>query len=86
MLHLSEALCFVRDHPFTAISLVILLAILANSIYNRYFHPLRHFPGPVLAGITDFWKLFVVFSKNIHVKELDLHEKYGLILYFQNFL
>jgi cytochrome P450 len=54
-----------------------LVYILSVVIYNRYFHPLRHFPGPFWASITSLW-LFKTYrlgkANDIHH---ELHEKYG---------
>lgn len=60
-----------------AIGLVFALALLANGIYNRYFHPLRHVPGPFWASVTDFWKLYICMTKESHIRGLELHKVYG---------
>ncbi|QSZ32316.1 hypothetical protein DSL72_001890 [Monilinia vaccinii-corymbosi] len=62
----------------------ILVALLAYpayfAIYNLYFHPLRNFPGPLLARSSYFW-----YAKNWiggkwpHAVS-DLHEKYGQVV------
>lgn len=51
-----------------------------RGIYNRYFHPLRHFPGPFWASVSDFFKLWVVHTKQIHMLGLEAHKKYGPVI------
>lgn len=58
-------------------SLLLVGAVIANAIYNRYFHPLRHFPGPFWAGISDFWKFYIFLTKESHTRGIELHERYG---------
>ena len=50
-------------------------------IYNVFFHPLRKFPGPRMAGATTWWKAYKeVYQKETLARSLfDLHEKYGEI-------
>ncbi|EPS43072.1 hypothetical protein H072_2918 [Dactylellina haptotyla CBS 200.50] len=53
---------------------------IANSTYNIYFHPLRHFPGPLryrasrLAWAVDWWR------GRLHRKVLALHLQYGPVV------
>ena len=56
-----------------------LLISLSPIIYNVYFHPLRRFPGPWMAGATTWWKAYKeVYQKATLARLLfDLHEKYG---------
>jgi hypothetical protein len=48
-------------------------------IYNLYFHPLRGFPGPRMAGATTWWKAYkeVFQQKTLALLLFDLHEKHG---------
>jgi hypothetical protein len=57
---------------------MLTLFTLSRAIYNRYFHPLRHFPGPFWASITDFYLVYMVAS--IPTLGLELHQKYGISL------
>ena len=58
----------------------ILLAYASyRGIYNRYFHPLRHFPWAVL-GISFRFKLWAVHTKQIHTLGLEAHKKYGPVI------
>ncbi|TAQ85503.1 hypothetical protein B7494_g6168 [Chlorociboria aeruginascens] len=48
-----------------------------KGIYNRYFHPLRHFPGPFWGSVTDFYKLYIVAQMDAHTRGVQMHQKYG---------
>lgn len=52
-------------------------ALVLNAVYNRYFHPLRHFPGPFWASVTDLWKLYICMGKESHIAGMKLHKIYG---------
>lgn len=53
---------------------------LGRVIYNVFFHPLRNFPGPWMAGATSSWKAYKeVIKQESAVHELfHLHKKYGM--------
>ncbi|KAI9666865.1 MAG: hypothetical protein M1831_001370 [Alyxoria varia] len=64
----------------TTVSLVLqALALLAASvIYLRFFKsPLRAFPGPFWAKLSDFWRLLKVLKGHSHHELRRLHEKHG---------
>ncbi|KAF8246397.1 cytochrome P450 [Wilcoxina mikolae CBS 423.85] len=48
--------------------------------YRLLFHPLRKFPGPKLAALSDIWLGYVTFCGRPHYITQDLHEKYGPIV------
>ncbi|KAF2682000.1 cytochrome P450 [Lentithecium fluviatile CBS 122367] len=50
------------------------------SIYRRYFHRLRHFPGPWAAGITKFWHVWKCRNGKNYLVIEQLHKKYGPII------
>lgn len=81
MIPLRELFALVWQHPSyfasLAMSTIVVGAIVGNMIYNRYFHPLRHFPGPVWASLSDFWKLYICLTKESHTRGIKLHEIYG---------
>ncbi|KAF7504179.1 hypothetical protein GJ744_002598 [Endocarpon pusillum] len=56
-----------------------LMYALYRGIYNRYFHPLRHLPGPFWASVSDFFKLWILHTKQAHTLGLRYHKKYGLV-------
>ena len=45
--------------------------------YNRYFHPLRHFPGPFWGSIKDIYNTYLFGTSRNHPKVLHVHKKYG---------
>lgn len=51
-----------------------------RGVYNRFFHPLRHFPGPFWASVSDFFKLWLIHTKQSHTLGLKYHEKYGPVV------
>lgn len=48
--------------------------------YNRYAYGLNHIPGPKLASLTNFWRLFVVYGRRAELEYIRLHEKYGSLV------
>ncbi|KAI1348665.1 cytochrome P450 monooxygenase-like protein [Xylaria sp. FL0043] len=47
-------------------------------VYRAFFHPLRHFSGPKLARLSQFYHFFHIRAKVDNYRHLDrLHEKYG---------
>lgn len=54
---------------------------LCQVLYNIFFHPLRKFPGPLLAGATSGWKAYkeVIKQETLAQELFDLHSKYGKV-------
>ena len=50
------------------------------TIYRLFFHPLRHFPGPVLARVSKFWHVFRLSGLQNQLLLEDLHQQYGDIV------
>ncbi|KAF4233376.1 hypothetical protein CNMCM6457_004534 [Aspergillus fumigatiaffinis] len=64
-----------------SILLIGITAILAISvIYDRYFHPLAKFPGPVIAATSPLWAMHARYSGRLLPKLRALHEKYGPVV------
>ncbi|KAK5627603.1 hypothetical protein RRF57_003318 [Xylaria bambusicola] len=64
----------------TAISYGAYMTALFTSIlvYRAFFHPLRHFPGPRLARLSQFYHFFSIKAKVDNYRHLDrLHAQYG---------
>lgn len=65
---------------FSSLSLGCLIIFILLGIYNRYFHTLRHIPGPFWGSVTDFYKLCALVSQDVSQFSLELHQKYGPIV------
>ena len=72
MIQFFQGLCL-------CLSLIVFYA-LYRGIYNRYFHPLRNFPGPFWGSISDFYKLWILHTKQAHTLGLKYHERYGPVV------
>ena len=48
-------------------------------LYNLYFHPLSHFPGPKLAACSRLWLAYRELIKRESLADLrvELHRQYG---------
>jgi len=58
-----------------AILIVTTVAWLARNKFNK---GLNKYPGPALAGFTDWWRFFeLVSSRKTEQTHIQLHEKYG---------
>ncbi|MCJ1349230.1 hypothetical protein MMC31_007466 [Peltigera leucophlebia] len=53
-----------------------------RSLYRLYFHPLRKFPGPKLAAITQGYEFYYdVFRGGMYIWEIEkMHQKYGPVV------
>ncbi|KAL8651746.1 MAG: hypothetical protein Q9210_003077 [Variospora velana] len=47
------------------------------TVYRKFFHRLRHFPGPWMAGITKFWHVYHCATSQNHLLLDRLHDEYG---------
>ena len=66
-----------KNRLLGSLCVFLILAFLLKGIYNRYLHPLRRFPGPFWASVTDFHKLYILSSSDLTNLFLDHHKKYG---------
>jgi hypothetical protein len=64
---------------FVLVSCVVLVYVLAISLYRLFFSPIRHFPGPRLAALTFWYEGYydVVKDGRYTWKIKELHERYG---------
>ncbi|KAI1177519.1 cytochrome P450 [Nemania sp. FL0916] len=53
---------------------------LAIIVYNLYFHPLAHVPGPFLGRSTLLWCLWDTVSGKHHIHMPDMHAKYSHVV------
>jgi hypothetical protein len=79
--HAPHLLSFIT--PFNivlAFIAYITIRVLYQIIYYRFFHPLRHFPGPFWASVTRLWIAYHNIKADECELELALHQKYGQVL------
>ena len=53
---------------------VVLVIYLASNYFN---HGLNKYPGPLLAGLTDWWRFFDVYGRRPDITHIKLHRKHG---------
>ncbi|KAL9117373.1 MAG: hypothetical protein Q9187_006094, partial [Circinaria calcarea] len=74
----------VMDFEWTyAICLVLPLLVFAGivkAVYNLFWHPLAHFPGPRLFAVSRFPYAYCHVSGKLAVTFHELHQKYGSII------
>lgn len=79
-----DALRFVLPaSPSLAVFLVVATTTIGYCIavaaYRLFFHPIAHFPGPKLAGLTRWYEFYYEMIQQgqmtFHIQ--DLHKKYG---------
>ncbi|KAI0022853.1 cytochrome P450 [Xylariomycetidae sp. FL0641] len=61
-------------HYWFPISISVVIAWL---IRNRYHNGLSKYPGPFLASLTDWWRLWDVYGQRPELTLQQLHAKYG---------
>ena len=54
-----------------------LLAVPIWLAKNRFKHGLNHYPGPLLASLTDWWRFFDVLGRRPDITHNKLHKQYG---------
>lgn len=62
---------------FYVLLLALFVILFYVVIYNRYFHPLHLFPGPLWGSVTDFYHTYLFSTRKYHEKVQILHEEYG---------
>ncbi|KAI9459868.1 putative P450 monooxygenase [Lactarius psammicola] len=66
----------------TALAGAILTRSVWRILYNLYFHPLSHFPGPKLAACSRLWLAYreLVKGESLGDLRVELHQQYGEII------
>ncbi|OCK73322.1 cytochrome P450 oxidoreductase [Lepidopterella palustris CBS 459.81] len=59
---------------------VLLTVLLLRLIYLRYRNNLNAFPGPVVASVTDLWRLWYSYHNKNGIPMVKLHEEYGPVI------
>ncbi|OTA62649.1 cytochrome P450 [Hypoxylon sp. EC38] len=48
--------------------------------YRLLLHPLKNFPGPLIARLSDFYGTFFAIRRDLHLVTLRDHQKYGPVI------
>jgi hypothetical protein len=65
-------------HALFGLAYLVIVDIVWRIIYYRYFHPLRHYPGPWLASITRLWLAWHHFRGTELQTQWMLIKKHGM--------
>ncbi|KIX93474.1 uncharacterized protein Z520_10894 [Fonsecaea multimorphosa CBS 102226] len=70
---------FTTSVALSALFITLHLFALASSItvYRLFLHPLKDYPGPLLAKITKWYGFYLVSFGKTYIDYAQLHEKYG---------
>ncbi|KAI0206838.1 cytochrome P450 [Astrocystis sublimbata] len=72
---------FARYKPGALVTSSYATGLLTSMIiYRRYFHRLRHFPGPSMAAITKFWHVWQCRHGQNYLVIEKLRQRYGSII------
>lgn len=63
--------------PSWALPFLVVAALTARIIYNRYKYGIIAIPGPFLASCTHLWRFFLVWGRRPEITHIRLHEKFG---------
>ncbi|KAG2000997.1 hypothetical protein GB937_010616 [Aspergillus fischeri] len=55
-------------------------ALIVWYLLTYLISPLRRFPGPILAGWTNLWRIYHVRKGKVHIVTTELHKKYGPVV------
>ena len=70
----------IRQFSMSNVQIALLLiygAFIFHVIKNRYCRGLNKIPGPILASLSNLWRLFDVWGRRPDRTHLKLHERYG---------
>ncbi|KAL4966093.1 cytochrome P450 [Aspergillus stella-maris] len=56
------------------------IALAAVQLLRTRYNALRHIPGPLLATVSNIWKVRAVYREKIHLASIDVHRKYGPVV------
>ncbi|KAL4748996.1 hypothetical protein BDW72DRAFT_195244 [Aspergillus terricola var. indicus] len=59
---------------------IVSLLFLCQIIYYKFFHPLRHYPGPFWAGVTRLWSAWYYFRGTETEVSWQAVKKYGPVV------
>lgn len=59
---------------------VALLVTLGYFLHLIAFDPLRKYPGPLLARLSNLWRVYHFWRADLPIKLFELHRKYGPVV------
>lgn len=74
---LDNLLSFSIEKPVISTATLLIVLILARTVYRIYFHPLSHIPGPILPKATSIWLHYHAYIGDEASKIHRLHAQYG---------
>ncbi|KAJ8122035.1 hypothetical protein ONZ43_g1668 [Nemania bipapillata] len=78
MAHLAHSLYSAAvAYPISAVVVTIGLLLLSFQIV---FHPLRRYPGPLVAKLTNGYGAFYALKRSLHLQTFEDHKRYGPIV------
>ncbi|CAJ2503002.1 Uu.00g103960.m01.CDS01 [Anthostomella pinea] len=57
---------------------ILLAYVIIVTSYRLPMHPLRDYPGPILANLTDLYGTFYAFGYRLHLKTWEGHGRYDI--------
>jgi len=60
--------------------LLLLLAVFVRLLHNKYGNGINSVPGPLLASVTNIWRLVLVTGRRPELTHIELHRKYGSVV------
>ncbi|KAI1455226.1 cytochrome P450 [Annulohypoxylon moriforme] len=69
--------------PFTVVGYAVptlLSCLFVYTTYQIFLHPLRGYPGPLLAKLTDAYGGFYAFQRRLHLKTRENQHNYGSVV------
>lgn len=65
---------------FEVASILLFVLLVIRILSNRYAYGLSAIPGPSVASLTDFWRLFNVWGRRPEQEHIALHKRYGPVV------
>lgn len=60
--------------------LILTLSVLSYLLNNKYGHGINQYPGPSLAGYSNWWRFFDVLGRHAQHTQILLHRDLGDIV------
>jgi hypothetical protein len=60
--------------------LVLSISTVVYLTANYFHHGLNKYPGPKIAGVTDWWRFWDVYKRRPDITHLQLHRRHGDVI------